>query len=606
MVDATPATLAVAAVDTRDASSRTGYLARVLRPVGVKIAIGWLLLLVVASLFAGWIMPHDPIAQNLSNSFALPAPDAWLGTDQLGRDILSRLIYGTRETMLGALLTVLVALAVGLPLGAIAGYAGRWFKVLVGRFADLLLTIPAIIVLLAVLTVFGNSIYAAMASLGVLMSAGIMRLASASASGLSKELFVDAARVSGVGAVRILARHVLPNLIGPIIVQATIIASLGLLLQASLGFLGLGTRPPYPTWGQMVAEASLQIYSHPWLMVPSGVVLMLTVLAINTIGDAARDALFGGQIGTGAFRRPKGSAVPASRAALPASSSAAATASAPADDEPLLSIRGLRVSYPVRSGAAEVVKGVDLDIPRGKVVGLVGESGSGKTVTALSVLGLVPQPGFVSDGSIRFGGLELAGADEKTFSTVRGRRIGLISQEPMVALDPCYRVSTHLREVLQGRRGMSRKQADARALELLETVEMRDPRAVFSSFPHELSGGMAQRVAIAWALAGEPELLIADEPTTALDVTVQAEVLEVLRKLTTEFGMSILLLTHDLGVVADLCDEVAVMQHGRLVEFGGTERIFDAPEHEYTQSLLHHVTALHGEPRRAAVTGGIA
>lgn len=602
MVDAAPAAAPVA--DTRDASSRAGYLGRVVRPVAVKVALGWLVLLAFASLAAAWIMPHDPIAQDLSRSFVLPSPDAWLGTDQLGRDILSRLIYGTRETMLGAVVTVLVALAVGLPLGAVAGYAGGWFKVLVGRFADLLLTIPAIIVLLAVLTVFGNSIYAAMASLGVLMSAGIMRLASASAAGLSRELFVDAARVSGVGRVRILVRHVLPNLIGPIIVQTTIIASLGLLLQASLGFLGLGTRPPYPTWGQMVAEASLQIYSHPWLMVPSGVILMLTILAFNTIGDAARDALFGGQIGTGAFRPAKGAVRPPATSSVVDATASAPTADEPTAAEPLLSIRGLRVSYPVRSGAIEVVKGVDLDVPRGTVVGLVGESGSGKTVTALSVLGLVPQPGFVSGGSIRFGGLELAGADARTFSKVRGRRISLISQEPMVALDPCYRVSTHLREVLQGRRGMTRKQADARAIELLETVEMRDPRAVFNAFPHELSGGMAQRVAIAWALAGQPELLIADEPTTALDVTVQAEVLEVLRKLTTEFDMSILLLTHDLGVVADLCDQVAVMQHGRLVEFADTETLFAAPTHEYTRSLLHHVTVLHGEPERSGIPGG--
>jgi len=593
------------AIDTRDVSTRRSYFRRIFGRWGARLALGWILILVVAAVFAPLVSPADPIAQDLSDALAMPNAQHLLGTDQLGRDILSRLIFGTRETLLGALLTVFVAVAIGLPLGTIAGYVGGWFKVLVGRFADLLLTIPAIIVLLAVLTVFGNSMYAAMASLGVLVSAGFMRLASASATAVARELFVDAARVSGVRAIPILIRHVVPNLIGPIIVQTTIVASLGLLLQASLGFLGLGTRPPYPSWGQMVAEASQQIYSHPWLMVPAGVTLMLTVLSVNTIGDSARDSLFNGGISGGVFRdtRPK-DIRRASRALL--APTPTPTPVVVGNDRrepehasaPLLVVDDLHVTYPVARGTVEVVKGVSFSVERGKTLGLVGESGSGKSVSALALLGLVPQPGYVSAGSIRFDGIELAGASERTFSRMRGRRIALISQEPMVALDPCYRVSTHLREVLQGRRGMTRKQADARAIELLETVEMRDPRAVFDSYPHQLSGGMAQRVAIAWALAGEPELLIADEPTTALDVTVQAEVLELLRRLGSDLGMAILLLTHDLGVVADLCDDVAVMRHGLVVESAPVERIFDAPQHEYTQGLLRDVQILHGDAHR--------
>jgi len=606
-------------VDTRDVATRQRYLRRILRPWGPRLALVWIGLLIVAAVFAPLVSPADPIAQDLSDALAMPSWEHLLGTDQLGRDILSRLIYGTRETLLGALVTVAVAVAIGLPLGTLAGYVGGWLKVLVGRFADLLLTIPAIIVLLAVLTIFGNSMYAAMASLGVLVSAGFMRLSSASASAISRELFVDAARVSGVRMLPVLVRHVVPNLIGPIIVQTTIVASLGLLLQASLGFLGLGTRPPYPSWGQMVAEAAQQIYSHPWLMVPAGVTLMLTVLSVNTIGDSARDALFNSNTGGGVFRDPRPRSLQrASRAEAgradagvaasaqvvdrrrpapasdPSSESAAEPASDSASASPLLRVSDLRVTYPVAQGTVDVVRGVSFELDRGRTLGLVGESGSGKSVSAMSVLGLVPHPGYVSSGSMVFDGIELAGASERTFSRIRGRRIALISQEPMVALDPCYRVSTHLREVLQGRRGMTRAQADARALELLELVEMRDPRAVFQSYPHQLSGGMAQRVAIAWALAGEPELLIADEPTTALDVTVQAEVLELLRKLRTELGMAILLLTHDLGVVADLCDDVAVMKQGVIVERAPVDRIFAAPQHEYTQALLRDVQILHG------------
>ncbi|MGO2111345.1 MAG: dipeptide/oligopeptide/nickel ABC transporter permease/ATP-binding protein [Pseudoclavibacter sp.] len=601
------------AIDTRDASTRRSYLRRIFSRSGARLALGWIGALVIAAIFAPIVSPADPIAQDLTDALAMPSWGHLLGTDQLGRDILSRLIYGTRETLLGALLTVAVAVAVGLPLGTFAGYVGGWFKVLVGRFADLLLTLPAIIVLLAVLTVFGNSMYAAMASLGVLVSAGFMRLSSASASAIARELFVDAARVSGMHAMPILIRHVVPNVIGPIIVQTTIVASLGLLLQASLGFLGLGTRPPFPSWGQMVAEASQQIYSHPWLMIPAGVTLMLTVLSVNTIGDSARDSLFNGGIAGGIFRDPRpkrlrraqrgnpsrapvGEAIEARRPADTAGTTVEFTASTASQTSgsPLLAVDDLHVTYPVGHGAVEVVKGVSFAVERGRTLGLVGESGSGKSVSALAVLGLVPHPGYVSAGSIRFDGLELSGASERTFSRVRGRRIALISQEPMVALDPCYRVSTHLREMLQDRVGMSRKQADSRAIELLETVDMPDPRAVFNSYPHQLSGGMAQRVAIAWALAGEPELLIADEPTTALDVTVQAEVLELLRRLGSDLGMAVLLLTHDLGVVADLCDDVAVMKQGLIVENEPVERIFDEPQHEYTRGLLRDVRVLHG------------
>jgi peptide/nickel transport system permease protein len=573
-------------LDTR--GQRSSYLVRVLKRPSTIISLVWIAIVVFVAIFSQQISPFDPLKQNLGAALQLPSGVHLFGTDQLGRDILSRIIFGAGETLIGALLTVTTAIVVGVPAGVLAGYYGGKFDALANRFAELVLTLPNIIVLLAVVTVFGNKLWIAMIALGVLLSAGFLRLARATTRSVRNELYVDAARVFGVRDPRILMRHILPNMLGPTVVQASITLCVGLLMQAGLGFLGLGSQPPNPNWGSLVAEASQLILVHPWLMVPTGLTIILTVLAFNFIGDAARDSLPQSERGN-LLAVPK-----AARKAAAVSAAAPVTASAAAEvpTEVLMSVRDLVVSFPVQDKIVDIVKGISFDITRGTTLGLVGESGSGKTMTALALLGLVPAPGYVSGGQVLFSGHDLAAGGEKGYQGIRGKRIGLISQEPMVALDPCFRVSTHLRGPLMRMRGMTRKQADVEAIRLLETVGMRDPKAVFDSYPHQLSGGMAQRVCIAWALAGQPDLLIADEPTTALDVTVQAGILDLLRSLQRDLGMTVLIVTHDLGVVADVCDEVAVMHDGVLVEKASVEDIFERPQHEYTRSLLGHARAL--------------
>ena len=258
--------------------------------------------------------------------------------------------------------------------------------------------------------------------------------------------------------------------------------------------------------------------------------------------------------------------------------------SVPVDHQRLLEVRNLSVDYRTPEGEVRVVRGIDLEVCQGEFIGIVGESGSGKSQLLLALLGL-SSPGAILGGSIRYRGRELLGAGNAVLNEVRGNRIGMVFQDPMTALNPYLRVGTQITEVLRLHRGLSRRAADSRAAELLDAVQISAPRQRLRQYPHELSGGMRQRVMIAMALACEPEILLADEPTTALDVTVQAQILELLRTLRQRLGTAVVLITHDLGIVAELADRIAVMYAGRIVEEAPTDTLFAASRHPYTEAL---------------------
>jgi peptide/nickel transport system permease protein len=535
------------------------------------IGLIWLAIIVTGSLGAPFFGLADPLAQDLHHALTLPSPEHVLGTDALGRDVLSRLLFGGRDALLGALEVVIVAIVIGVPVGVIAGYSGGWFDAAAARFADLLFSLPGIVVLLAVSAVFGNNTVIAMAAFGVLISAAYLRLARASTLAVRNELYIDAAKVSGISRFAIVFGHVLPNVIGPLIVQSSLTLGAAFLIQAGLGFLGLGPTPPAPTWGGMIADASTYLIQQPWLMVPTGAILIFTILAVNLIGDALRD---------GDGQRQKFSL-------LRKAPSTATVVTTPASDPgSILEVHDLVVTFSDGTASTDVVDGIGFSVARGETVGLVGESGSGKTMTALAILGLLPYPGRVSAGQIIFGGQDLVSLPESALARLRGKRIGMISQEPMVALDPSFTIASQLVAPLRRHRSLSRRGAKAEGRNLLALVGIPRVDSVLKSYPHELSGGMAQRVAIAIALAGEPELLIADEPTTALDVTVQAGILDLLRSLQRDLGMSIILVTHDLGVVADMCSRAVVMQNGKIVESANVDDLFARPEHPYTRQLI--------------------
>jgi peptide/nickel transport system permease protein len=564
-----------------------GRLAR--RPVA--IACGAFLALVVGVAVTAPLLLPEIRGQNAGDLLSAsqgPSLHHLLGTDTLGRDVLDRLLVGTQVTMLGVAEALLFVLLLGVPLGLAAGYLGGWVDTAVTWLADLAFSVPAIVIIIVILAVFPQNMLAAMAAFGVLCAPGLMRVVRSATMPVRKEAYIEAARVSGLSGFYILTRHVLPRISGAVIVQASFLAALALVFQTGLAFLNLLVAAPAPSWGGMVANGTSVILENGWLIWPPGIAIALTILALCLLGDAVRDAAT--EPWTAAAPRPGQQARQFGRRGR-------LDAPEPPECRPgtLLSVEGLTVSFPSGHGRIRVIDGVSFDVVEGETVGIVGESGSGKTVTTSAVLGLLPGGGQIDQGRIVFSGRDLVGLPEEELRQVRGREIAVVSQEPMISLDPSFRVGWQLAEALRHHLGLSRRAARSRAVELLASVHLPDPEAVARRYPHELSGGMAQRVAIARALAGEPRLLIADEPTTALDVTVQAEILDLLRELSSTRGMAVLLVSHDWGVVADVCDRVVVMYAGQVVERAGLVPIFRRPLHPYTEALLasnpHHAAA---------------
>jgi peptide/nickel transport system permease protein len=556
------------------------------KPTGL-LSIVTLLVVIGACALAPLIAPAGPLVQDLLHVRALPSLAHPLGTDYLGRDVLSRLLYGGRPSLLGVAEAVGTIVVVSVPAGLAAGYFGGRTDRAVSYFVDLLLSIPSIILVLAVLAVFGSNMAAAMVTFGLLGSAGVIRVIRSAVLSIREELYITAARVMGVSDLQIIRRHVLPRALGPIIIQVSLWCGIALGIETGIAFLGLGVTPPAPSWGGMVADAGQQIYQDPWLLVPSGGIIAITILAFSFLGDAVRDAtsldgLTASPAGRGAEgARPK----KRRRAAAPAHAldTAPVTAASP-PAAALCSVRDLSI-VTVGVDLAVLVDQVSLEITPGEIVGVVGESGSGKTLTALAIMGLLPDGVWVSGGEIMVAGRALTGMSEAELSAVRGSAMGMVFQNPMTSLDPSFTIGSQLVEIIRHHERLDRRAARLRAVELLASVRMVDPAAVMRRFPHEMSGGMAQRVCLAIALAGRPKLLIADEPTTALDVTVQAEILALLRTLCVEAGVAILLVTHDWGVVAELCDRAVVMYAGQVVEQGPVERVFANPHHPYTAAL---------------------
>ncbi|GII05288.1 dipeptide/oligopeptide/nickel ABC transporter permease/ATP-binding protein [Planobispora takensis] len=598
---------------------RRGALGRLARnPLGL-VSAAVLALIALAVLLAPVLVSQPPDASDLRHAFAGPSGGHPLGFDSAGRDIWSRLLYGGRTTLSGALISLAVSLLLGVPSGLVAGYRGGRLDGLASWIANLVMALPAMIVLLASRAVLGSTVWVLMVVLGVLVAPAFFRLVRGIVVQVRGELYVDAARVSGLGDARIIARHVLVVVRGPIIIQIALVAGIAIGLQAGLEFLGIGSGDT-PTWGAMLNEAFQNIQRSPALMLWPGLALGLTSGALVLLAGALRDVLedrTGG--GSGRARRravpvPAAAPVPADTVpADPADAASADPAAAAAEDHgpagraTLLSVRGLAVGYRLPDGSdREVVHDVDLDVAPGEIVGLVGESGSGKTQTAFSVLGILPEGGRILRGGILLDGQEVVGLPERRRRALRGGMVAYVPQEPMSNLDPAFTVGSQLVEPIRVRLGLSRKQAVQRALDLLSLVEIADPERTFRSYPHQISGGMAQRVLIAGAMSCEPRLLIADEPTTALDVRVQAEILELLRRLQREHELGVLLVTHNLGVVADLCDRVAVMREGRIVETGTAEQVLHAPADPYTRTLLEavldHVPAREPwQPRKVVV-----
>jgi len=571
---------------------RSTVMRRLIRnPLGIAslVILGTIAILAI---FAPVLAPFEENFANISKTLAPADSVNILGTDSAGRDTWSRLLFGAQLTLLSALLCAGVAIAIGLPAGLIAGYYAGKFEAVSNWVVSILMSLPGLIVLLTIRAAFGPSVWISMVAFGVLISPSYFRLTRTAVQSVRNELYVDAARVSGLSDLSIIARHIFSVVRAPIIIQTAAIAGVAIAIQSGLEFLGLGD-PTKATWGVMLSEGFKNVYLTPTLLLWPALAMALTIGGLVLLGNAIRDALEDGE--KIKHRKKRSVATAEGTTAEPAKARQSRKSVAAVElgtEHHLIKVTNLGVGYPQADGSVKkVVDDVSFHVDRGEILGIVGESGSGKSQTAFSILGLLPDNARIVGGSIQFdGNYTVAPGDDRVnqerLSKLRGKRISYIPQEPMSNLDPAFTIGYQLVTPMVRVLGITKAEARTRALKLLTDVGIANPERTFDAYPHEVSGGMAQRVLIAGAISCEPDLVIADEPTTALDVTVQADVLDLLRELQQRLNIGVILVTHNFGVVADLCDRVAVMQNGRLVEEGTVRDILRNPKEQYTQTLL--------------------
>ncbi|WP_246731863.1 dipeptide/oligopeptide/nickel ABC transporter permease/ATP-binding protein [Methylocapsa sp. S129] len=561
-----------------------------------------LLSLIVVVVVAAPILPlAPPHVANVAQRLRPPlTPGHFLGTDQVGRDILSRLIWGTRLSLAVGVFAALIASLIGSAIGLLAAFRGGWIDTLLMRGIDMLMAFPYLLLALAIVAALGPGLVNAMIAITIVNVPFFARGVRGAALSIVRTDFMAAARLSGLSDARIVFWELLPNVMPGIVIGLSTTIGWMILETAGLSFLGLGAQPPQADLGGMLGEGRNLLQVAPHVATIPGLVILLLAIGINLIGDGLRDVLdpklkSGGLARTHARtdavsleERSKGLPLPGAAARLP------------------LAIRGLRTHFRIGRAIYAAVDGVDMAIAPGESVGIVGESGSGKTVTALSILGLVATPpGRIVGGEILHYGEELASATLSRLQEIRGRRIAYVFQDPQSTLNPLIRIGEQIAESIRRHQGKSAAEAMRLAVALLESVHIPDPEHKANAYPHELSGGQRQRVGIAIALANDPELIIADEPTTALDVTTQAQVLKLLNELRRERGAALLFISHDFGVIAAVCDRVHVMYGGRVVESGPVAEVLERPRHPYTQRLLACVPELGRRGRQVTPIPGL-
>ncbi|WP_406022455.1 dipeptide/oligopeptide/nickel ABC transporter permease/ATP-binding protein [Nocardioides sp. NBC_00850] len=574
-----------------DAPERTSTLRMILRNPLSRVGVVLLVLVLcalVAAIAIDWAAPEAAWRADLYRRNEPPGADGHLlGTDSGGRDVLARLVVATKATMFSGVIALTVAILLGVPGGLVAGYYSGRVDLVLDWLASMVMSLPAIVVMLAIVSSLGTSMWISMTALGCMMAPAVFRLLRAQVHAVRNDLYIDAAKVAGLSDARIVARHIFRVVRGPLVLMISVLAGVAITVQTGLDFLGLGDATTI-TWGGMLGEGFAAMSANDVLFIWPGLAMAITVAAFFLIASGARDALQRADGGGG------GGGGAAARATTAHLKSVPASAEAPPIDGEILVVRNLTIGYPTGDGVAEVVRGAGLTLRRGHTLGVVGESGSGKTQTAFALLDLLPRQALLMDGEVWLDGTEMLRLPSRERAKLVRDAIAYIPQEPMSNLDPTFTIGYQLMEPMRVR-GVVRSKARRRAVALLARMGIQDPERVMRSYPHQISGGMAQRVLIAGAVSTEPRILVADEPTTALDVTVQSEILDLLRGVQEEFGMSIILVSHDLGVIADLCDDVAVMRSGQVIESASAEDFFARPRHEYSRMLLdavpdeHHV-----------------
>ncbi len=626
-------------------------------PWGSRIALLFLIVIVLAAIFAPVIAPHDPLETFIPAT--PPGAEHFFGTDRLGRDIFSRLLFGAQSSLMIGLGAVALAILAGALLGSFAATSSKSVNEIIMRLMDILMAFPGIALAAVLLAAFGNSVPTIIIAIAIIYTPQLARVVRANVLAQYGEDYVRAERVIGAGRFYILVKHIVRNTAAPVLVFATVMVADAIILEASLSFLGAGVQDPAPSWGNVISYGRNLVLSGGWWATTfAGVTILLTVLSLNILAEGLTDAMVNPKLrrapvvkdDDGASAAVAGIAVDTEVATSVAQPSVveeheldgvraasgdtvtsevgtsavltdvklaaanphllldrelellAAIEAKRTDRLPqvsagarnVLEVKNLSIRFPGRFGDIAIVDNVSFTVREGETMGLVGESGCGKSITSLAVMGLLPKTAQVT-GSIKFDGKELLDSatkhsNSKAYEGLRGEQIAMVYQDALSSLNPSMKIKDQMEQLTK--RGGRKTPA-----ELLEMVKL-DPVRTLASYPHELSGGQRQRVLIAMALSRSPKIVVADEPTTALDVTVQKQVVDLLNELREQLGFAMVFVSHDLALVASLAHRITVMYAGQVVESAQASELLQNPKHEYTRGLLGAVLSIEADAVR--------
>lgn len=585
--------------------------------LGSRISLIVLLIVVLIAVFASVLAPYDPL--QIFDARMAPNSSYLFGTDDKGRDVLSRMMYGARYSLTIGLGATVFAFIAGSIIGAFAAVSRKWISEIIMRILDVIMSFPGIALAATFVIVFGTSVPSLIFAIGFLYIPQIARIVRANVMSEYNQDYVRAVVVSGARAPHILIKHVVRNCIAPIVVFTIVLVADAIVFEASLSFISAGIPEPTPTWGNILADARGGVLSGRWWQaLYPGLAIMITVLCLNILSEGMTDAMAAApkadispREDNLSTKREADKFVADPRLAYKAQEEMLEKRLAalretenirhdrfPArtDVPPVLEVKDLCIRFP-RHGSVNVVDHVSFVVRPRQTMGLVGESGCGKSITSLTIMGLL-DPRAEITGEIMYNGQNLIGLDNTHYNQLRGREIAMIYQDALSSLNPSMLIRSQMKQLTK--RGGTRS-----AEELLELVGL-DPKRTLDSYPHELSGGQRQRVLIAMALTRDPKVIIADEPTTALDVTVQKQVIDLLNKLQKELGFAMVFVSHDLALVAEVANSITVMYAGQVVEQGPVHEILCNPIHEYTRSLLGSVLSIEaGGQRLHQVPGSV-
>lgn len=585
--------------------------------LGSKISLIVIAILAFCAVFARFLAPCDPV--KITQNYQPPTGEHWFGTDNLGRDVFSRVMYGARYSLVIGLSSVIFALIMGAIIGAIAAVSRTWISELIMRLIDIVMSIPGIALAAVCLAILGQSMIGIIISIGVLYVPQIARIVRANIISEYGKDYVRAVIVSGARAPWILLKHVTRNIAAPVMVFTTLSVADAIVFEASLSFINAGIPEPTPTWGNILSSAKAGvIFGYWWQALFPGLAIMITVLCLNILSEGITDAMVAAPTApvaksaadadaarkedriltdpVAAYKEQHDALVESLAKLREAELKRTDRLQPTSTEPPVIEVKDLCIQFP-RYGSVNVVDHLSFSVRPGETMGLVGESGCGKSITSLAIMGLLDPKAKIS-GQILFNGKDLVKLSPKEHNALRGHEIAMVYQDALSSLNPSMLIKAQMKQLTS--RGGTRS-----AEELLELVGL-DPKRTLESYPHELSGGQRQRVLIAMALTRDPKLIIADEPTTALDVTVQKQVIDLLNELREKLGFAMVFVSHDLALVAKVAHSITVMYAGQVVEQGSTKEILTDPHHEYTRGLLGSVTSIEaGAPRLHQVPGTV-